>query len=118
MNRAFVFEIAQLFSITTLILSLLLAQSSNLFLYSVLLPYTVSSLFYQKFLGEGKSNEQLLKEASAIYTAVYGKAVIKESLALQFAWKIAGPQLCEIFANKRGGYICMARENIGFLLRR
>ncbi|KAG0562111.1 hypothetical protein KC19_9G119100 [Ceratodon purpureus] len=74
--------------------------------------------YKKKFLGEGKSNEQLLKEASAIYTAVYGKAVIKESLALQFAWKIAGPQLCEIFANKRGGYICMARENIGFLLRR
>lgn len=74
--------------------------------------------YYQKFLGEGKSNEQLLKEASAIYTVVYGKALVQESQALQFAWKIAGSQLCKIRAEKKGGFLCLARESLEFFLRR
>jgi hypothetical protein len=86
---------------------------------AILCFFFLTLLFlYQIFLGEGKSKKQLLKEASAIYTAVYGKAVIQESHALQFAWKIAGSQLCKIRAKKGQGYICLARENLQAFLRR
>lgn len=70
------------------------------------------------FLGEGKSEEQLLKEASAIYVVVYADSMCKDRLTLQFAWKVAGTELYKIYAKKRGVYLCLARENLDFFYKR
>lgn len=54
-----------------------------------------------------KSQEQLLAEASAIYAAVYDieKRKDKGDKALQFAWKVAGSHLCELYARSHGAGI-------------
>jgi len=75
---------------------------------------------YQIFVGEGKSEEQRFKEASAIYAVVYEDSKNKElnRQTLQFAWKVAASELCSIYSRKTSeGFMCLARENLGFFLR-
>ena len=59
---------------------------------------------FQVFYGEEKPREQLFLEASAIYTVVYSleRDSCKESPSLQFAWKVAGKELCQMFAEQQG----------------